>query len=394
LTTKQDSGFDFYFNAPTDDIVGKANTYVMDGIPKVGLPTKVGSYPANLLGLHDMHGNVAEWCEDEADLIQGPKRFIFRGGAWRGAGYNSCRARERELVESTAKENYLGLRVARVQVGKEIVKVGTVEKKRKDQVGIVGTGKKYVPPPPFKNSMGMEFALVPKGKGWLGAGGDKESDREVNIKHDFYLGVYEVTQEEWQKVMGVNPSQHAREGKLKDLVKDVSDADLKRFPVESVGWHECDQFASKLNDLARKNGEPPGWKYRLPTGDEWEYACRGGPGQNREEYDFHYYLETPSNVLQKGLANVVFGPGPQVARKVGSFKPNRLGIHDMHGNVSEWCDKLPTPKASYLLRGAGYAHDASYASASAGHAYGADRGAPSIGFRVARVPLEMDAGKK
>ena len=58
----------------------------------------------------------------------------------------------------------------------------------------------------FKNTLGMEFVLVPKGKSWLGGGGGKPGDKEVEIKEDFYLGKYEVTQEEWEKVMGNNPS--------------------------------------------------------------------------------------------------------------------------------------------------------------------------------------------
>ena len=68
-------------------------------------------------------------------------------------------------------------------------------------------------PPTFKNSIGMEFVLVPKGKSWLGGGKDKLGDKEVEIPADFYLGKYEVTQEEWEKVMGENPSHFSRDGR-------------------------------------------------------------------------------------------------------------------------------------------------------------------------------------
>ena len=71
-------------------------------------------------------------------------------------------------------------------------------------------------PPTFTNSLGMEFVLVPKGKSWLGGGGGKPGDKEVEIAEDFYLGKYEVTQEEWQKVMGENPSHFSRTGAGKD----------------------------------------------------------------------------------------------------------------------------------------------------------------------------------
>ena len=93
-------------------------------------------------------------------------------------------------------------------------------------------------PPTFKNSIGMEFVIVPKGKSWLGGGKGKLGDKEVEIPADFYLGKYEVTQEEWEKVMGENPSWFSRTGDGKDAVKDITDADLKRFPVEKVSWDD------------------------------------------------------------------------------------------------------------------------------------------------------------
>ena len=119
----------------------------------------------------------------------------------------------------------------------------------------------------------MEFVIVPKGKSWLGGGKDKLGDKEVEIPADFYLGKYEVTQEEWEKVMGENPSHFSRNGGGKDAVKDIPDADLKRFPVENVSWDQCQVFVAKLN----KREKETGWVYRLPKEAEWEYACRGGP---------------------------------------------------------------------------------------------------------------------
>src|SRR5204862_8315498 len=97
-------------------------------------------------------------------------------------------------------------------------------------------------PPTFKNGIGVEFVIVPKGKSWLGGGKDKLGDKEVEIPADFYLGKYEVTQEEWEKVMGENPSHFSRTGGGKDVVKDIPDADLKRFPIESVSWNRCQDF--------------------------------------------------------------------------------------------------------------------------------------------------------
>src|SRR5262245_60362871 len=153
-------------------------------------------------------------------------------------------------------------------------------------------------PPTFKNSIGMEFVKVPKGKSWLGGGKDKLGDQEVEFPADFYLGKYVVTQEEWEKIMGENPSEFSRTGAAKDRVKDIPEADLKRFPVETVSWDQCQLFVAKLNKLEKD----PGWIYRLPKDVEWEYACRNGPQPDRLESAFDYYFARPMNTLSPQLA--------------------------------------------------------------------------------------------
>lgn len=89
-------------------------------------------------------------------------------------------------------------------------------------------------------------------------------DTEVELKNDFYLGKHEVTQEEWEKVMGNNPSWFSRNGGGKDAVKDISDAELKQFPVQFVSSDECQTFLAKLNEQAKETG----WQYRLPLEKE------------------------------------------------------------------------------------------------------------------------------
>src|SRR5262249_16620932 len=141
-------------------------------------------------------------------------------------------------------------------------------------------------PAKFKNSLGMEFVLVPKGKSWLGGGGGKPGTQEVEIKQDFYLGVYEVTQEEWEKVMGNNPSNF-------NAVGGVAEEAQKRFPVEMVSWDDAQDFIMRVNG----NAKEPGWLYRLPTEAEWEYACRGGPLSAQSDSGFDFYFEKPTNQL-------------------------------------------------------------------------------------------------
>jgi formylglycine-generating enzyme required for sulfatase activity len=256
-------------------------------------------------------------------------------------------------------------------------------------VAAVGVSPGGPLPKTFTNSLGMEFVLVPKGKSWLGGGGGKFGDKEVEIPQDFYLGKHEVTQEEWQKVTGVNPSHFSREGPGKDAVKDIPDADLKRFPVEMVSWNDAQLFLKLLNAQAKEAG----WEYRLPKEAEWEYACRGGPLSDRFESAFDFYTDRPMNQLLPGQANFEHGKGLKRTCKVGAYPPNRLGLYDMHGNVWEWCDDADGP--SYrVYRGGGSWGDVSrlcravirYGHPSAGRSW-------NLGLRVARIPVGKEVVK-
>src|SRR5215471_14828390 len=88
------------------------------------------------------------------------------------------------------------------------------------------------------NHSGMEFVLVPRGTFWMGGSGGKPGDQQVAIAHEFYLGVYPVTQGQWQAVMGNNPSYFSRSGGGQHEVAKISAADLKQFPVERVSWED------------------------------------------------------------------------------------------------------------------------------------------------------------
>jgi formylglycine-generating enzyme required for sulfatase activity len=184
--------------------------------------------------------------------------------------------------------------------------------------------------------MGMKLALIPRGKFWMGGGGGKPGDKEEEIPYDFYLGVYEVTQDEWQKIMGTNPSRFSRIGLNNNAVKDIADEDLKQFPVESVTWNDAQFFVSRLNERVPRQG----WVYRLPTEKEWEYACRGGPMKDPSRSAFHFYFKEPTDQLLPELANYKHPKGLSRPCKVGSYQPNALGLYDMHGNVTEWCDDV------------------------------------------------------
>jgi formylglycine-generating enzyme required for sulfatase activity len=213
----------------------------------------------------------------------------------------------------------------------------------------------------------------------------RAGNREEEIKDDFYLGKFEVTQGEWEAVMGHNPSQHSRTGNLKDAVKDVPDAELSRFPVENVSWEGAQQFLTRLN--GREKGS--GWTYRLPTEVEWEYACRGGPSADKGDDTCDFYAGRPGNQLGPDRANIMY----QLRRtcKVGSYPPNRLGLHDMHGNVYEWCAEVDAFRGVASRRGGGYGHQPHECRAAQHGALGKTLGAHDCGLRVARVPTHEES---
>ena len=117
------------------------------------------------------------------------------------------------------------------------------------------------PPAPKDGPLGMKFVKLPKGTFYMGWDGAKKKGKKTEISADFEIAIHTVTQSQWQAVMGKNPSWFSRDGKGKDKVKDISDADLKQFPVEMVSWDMVQEFIKKLNERERGKGS----LYRLPT---------------------------------------------------------------------------------------------------------------------------------
>jgi formylglycine-generating enzyme required for sulfatase activity len=177
----------------------------------------------------------------------------------------------------------------------------------------VASGKTPTTSPPtgktWRNSIGMDFVLIPAGTFLMGSNdgsNDEKPVHEVRLSKSFYLGKYEVTQGQWQAIMGTNPSNFK------------GDANL---PVENVSWNEMQEFIRKLN---AKEGDT---KYRLPTEAEWEYAARAGTttaysfgNDERQLGEYAWYSPNSGNKTHP----------------VGQKKPNAWGLYDMHGNVWEW----------------------------------------------------------
>jgi formylglycine-generating enzyme required for sulfatase activity len=189
------------------------------------------------------------------------------------------------------------------------------------------------------NSIGMKLVLVPAGKFTMGSPkseverGDDEAQHPVEITRPFYMGVHLVTQEEYAKVMGRDPSWFSSSGSARQKVKGL---DTSRFPVDNVSWRDAQQFCEKLTTLDRKTGKAR--VYRLPTEAEWEYACRDA-GKTTTPFCFGTTLASTQANFDGTFPYGSADRGPSLSRtsKVGSYQPNRLGLYDMHGNIWQWC---------------------------------------------------------
>lgn len=186
------------------------------------------------------------------------------------------------------------------------------------------------------NSLGMRFVAVPAGEFLMGspandadAGDDERPQHRVRITQSFQLAKFETTQAEFRAVMGSNPSWFCATGGGRGEVVGV---DTDKLPVDMTTWHEAEEFCRKLGQLPAERAA--GRTYRLPTEAEWEYACRAGSTWSYSESDT--LTSRQACIFESPIAGL-----PTAARlrpqPVGSYPANRFGLHDMHGNVWEWC---------------------------------------------------------
>lgn len=189
-----------------------------------------------------------------------------------------------------------------------------------------------------------------------------ESLRQVNIADDFYIGVYEVTQAQYLAVTGQNPSRF-KGGTL---------------PVENVTWDDAVIFCEKLN---ASGSAPEGWKFSLPSSEQWEYACRAGSttpffwGKTLNGDKANCYGRKPYGTARKGAYLKKTAP-------VGSYSANAWGIYDMHGNVWEWSKKTVKGRPVYEIRGGSWATAAKDCRSAVRYTRKPSGANQTIGFRV------------
>jgi formylglycine-generating enzyme required for sulfatase activity len=212
------------------------------------------------------------------------------------------------------------------------------------------------------------FVLIPAGEFMMGTNhyNDEKPIHKVRISTEFEMNKYPVMQAQWEAVMGNNPSNFKG----------------AKLPVEQVSWKDTQEFIKKLN------AANDGYVYRLPTEAEWEYACRAGTtGDYAGNLDEMGWYDKNSE---------------EKTHAVGEKKANAWGLHDMHGNVREWCadwyneryyakspdvdPKGPDSGSSRVWRGGGWNNNAAYCRSAYRDSYNPGTRFDSSGFRLVRTP--------
>jgi uncharacterized protein (TIGR02996 family) len=268
--------------------------------------------------------------------------------------------------------------------------------------GLLNAGVRPVVPE-VVNSIGMRLALIPPGRFRMGSpageaerAADEGPMHKVEITRPFYLGVFPVTQGQWQTVMGNNPS-YFRTGYGKE---EVAGQDTSDFPVELVSWEDAVAFCRRLSGLSEEVAA--GWTYHLPSEAQWEYACRGGASSSTA-FCFGHSLSSRQANFNGDYPYGGGEKGPNLERtcRVGLYRPNVFGLSDLPGNVWEWCADWydsddyansppkdppePSDGSCRVLWGGCWFNLGRYCRAASRHGIGPSVRDNHLGFRVAAV---------
>ena len=273
------------------------------------------------------YGSAVEMREGVLAVVQKPKREVPKEAEPKKTKESYQRVeeiqvdskpvvhieKEKQAVGSDSTENMTSpnKKISKILVGVIVIGLG------------ISFFQRRGPSKMTTNSIGMEFALIPAGEFMMGAvpqdkhaGEDEKPQHKVTISKSFYMGKYVVTQGQWKRVMGKNPSYFQNCG--------------DDCPVEQVSWNDVQYFIKKLCELERMNP----CKYRLPMEAEWEYSARGGGSGGTSIYTYE------DDVSKLGEYDWFYGNSGNTTHPVGQKRPNSFGLYDMMGNVYEWCEDL------------------------------------------------------
>ncbi|MBO4545877.1 MAG: SUMF1/EgtB/PvdO family nonheme iron enzyme, partial [Verrucomicrobia bacterium] len=338
-----------------------------------GTTHPVGQKQPNDLGMYDLYGNVFEWCSDwygdyPESAVRDPMGAITgwarvtRGGSWGSPG-ERCRSASRGYAGPDYQFNNLGFRVALTSTRDFTI--------------------------PLSEDVSMDMLWINQGAFIMGSPEDELGRSSDEIQHEvllsgYWLGKYEVTQAQFEAVMGWNASY-------------CQGADL---PVENVRWEDAMNFCARLTAAERAAGRlPSGYKYTLPTEAQWEYACRA---ETTTAFNNGKNIPSVSQETSEPCPNLdevgwyTFNAG-KTSHPVGQKLPNGWGLYDMHGNVLEWCSdwygaysdsevldpRGPSMGTEHVTRGGGWDHTAWTCRSAFRDKNELNYSYVSVGFRVA-----------
>jgi len=346
------------------DRLGHEYMFVSDGRQgKHDRPSRVGLRKPNAFGLYDMHGNVWEYVADwwhrftyknspindptgpPEQSEKGDMRRIIRAGSFDWGRFGAQSVYRMRITQRSTQHPHQGFRVAmRIKGVKGVPPAIDLDQQRRQKKRYPGvkskevvaalkagaTKKKY--PNDLAIDLGqgvkMEFVLIRAGTFLMGSQKGPADERPVHrvvISKPFYMARYEVTQNQWEAVMGKHKW-------LAELAKGDNEMKGPTKAMNVLSWNDCQHLIRRLKEKS------PSHTFALPTEAQWEYTCRAG-----STTEFHFgddksqlgeYAWFQGNMNWPGQPG--FG-GKAFYHDVGKKRPNKWGLYDMHGGVWEWC---------------------------------------------------------